>query len=126
MQKIQISHKHQGAVNHAAGLAAEDQVEALYHRQDMELVARRWKNPNGELDLVHLKGHQLIFTEVKRSKTHARAVQSLSARQQQRLLNAACAFLAATDRSMDTDMQFNVATCDGHGQIHILENAIAA
>ncbi len=115
-----------GASNHAAGLAAEARVEAIYGDMGLDLLDRRWRSPFGELDLIHQRGATLVFTEVKKSKTHGTARAAVSARQQERLMNAALAFLAATGRSLDVDMQFNVATCDAVGRIHILENAITA
>ncbi len=126
-----MKHSHQtlqkqGAINHAAGIAAEDQIARWYLARGYEVVRRRWKHLEGEIDLILRLGDQLIFTEVKYSKTHARAMQAVSAHQQQRVMAAALSFLALTGQSMETPMRFDVACLDPMGRVAVLENAITA
>jgi putative endonuclease len=57
-------------------------------------VARRYKTPVGEIDLVALKGKRLAFVEVKRRKTQADAAWTLPAKQRRRIISAAQYWLA--------------------------------
>ena len=53
------------------------------------VVARRYKTPVGEIDLVALRGKRLAFIEVKRRKTKEDAAWTLPARQRRRIIRAA-------------------------------------
>ena len=58
------------------------------------IVARRYKTPVGEIDLVALKGKRLAFIEVKRRKTREDAAWTLPTRQRRRIVSAAQYWLA--------------------------------
>ncbi|WP_412175602.1 YraN family protein [Albidovulum litorale] len=109
---------------HAAGMAAEDQVEAHYMRSGRTVAARRWRGKAGEIDLILRDGSGLIFVEVKRAKTHRLAAERLSTRQIQRIRAAASEFVAAEPAGQDSEMRFDVALLDAAGQIEIVENAL--
>ena len=51
------------------GLFAETVAALLLRLKGYAIVARRYKTPVGEIDLVALKGKRLAFIEVKRRKT---------------------------------------------------------
>ncbi len=115
-----------GRRSYYAGMAAEDQVAELYGRAGRPICARRWRGASGEIDLIAREGAQVIFIEVKQSRTHALAAQHLSPGQISRILNAATEFLAGEPLGQATDVRFDVALVDGTGQIEVLENALAA
>lgn len=89
------------------------------------LVARRWRGPLGEIDLVMEKAGEVIFVEVKSSRTHAKAAESLSQRQIARLLRSAEHCLGTFPKGQATPMRFDVALVDGQGQIDVIVNALA-
>lgn len=74
---------------HAEWLAALRLMLAGYR-----IVARNYRSPVGEIDLIARRGATLIFVEVKTRAGHAAAAESISARQQARIRRAAEAFLA--------------------------------
>jgi putative endonuclease len=115
-----------GAVAYHAGLAAEDQVAQLYDRAGRPICARRWRGSGGEIDLIARDGAEVIFIEVKKSRSHAEAAAHLTARQMARIYTAASEFLAGEPRGQNTDVRFDVALVNALGQIEILENAFAA
>jgi putative endonuclease len=115
-----------GARSYYAGLAAEDQVAQLYARSGSEVCARRWRGSAGEIDLIARKGAEVIFIEVKQSKTHALAAEHLTPRQMARIYASASEFLANEPAGQLTESRFDVALVDAAGQIDILENAFAA
>lgn len=115
-----------GARSYHAGLAAEDQVAQLYDRSGRAVCARRWRGSAGEIDLIARDGAELIFIEVKQSKTHAMAAEHLTLRQMARIYNAASEFLAGEPGGQMTEVRFDVALVDAVGRIEVLENAYAA
>ncbi len=114
-----------GLVNYLAGHAAEDAVAADYARRGHAIVARCWRGTRGEIDLVAQDGDGFIFIEVKKSRYFARAAQHLTAAQVRRIYGAAEEFVADKPKGQLTDMRFDVALVDGHGQMQIIENAQA-
>lgn len=114
-----------GAMSYHSGLAAEGQVAAHYQANDHTIAARRWRGLTGEIDLIFRKGASVIFVEVKRAESFARAVERLSQAQMQRIWNTASEFLAGEPAGQDTEVRFDVALVDGRGCIRIIENAIS-
>ncbi|HID66877.1 MAG TPA: hypothetical protein EYP31_01045 [Roseibacterium sp.] len=90
------------------------------------LIARRWRGPAGEIDLILEKHGEVIFVEVKKSRTLARAAESLSKRQIGRLLRSAEQCLGSFPKGAMTPMRFDVALVDGQGQTDVIVNALAA
>ncbi len=115
-----------GAVAYHAGFAAEDQVAQHYDRSGRMVCARRWRGAAGEIDLIARDGAEVIFIEVKKSRTHAQAAEHLTPQQMSRIYNAASEFLAGEPAGQLTEVRFDVALVDGMGRIEVLENAFAA
>ncbi|WP_377508586.1 YraN family protein [Octadecabacter sp. R77987] len=112
-----------GITSYHAGLSAEDAVAQDYQRRGCTVVSRRWRGKGGEIDLIVQSGDGLIFVEVKKSRSHGRAAQSLSRHQMDRISMAASEFLGTQPRGQLTDVRFDLATVNGIGEIAILENA---
>lgn len=89
-------------------------------------MARRWRGSAGEIDLVMEKDGEVIFVEVKASRTHARAVEALSRRQIGRLLRSAEHCLGFFPKGLATPMRFDVVLVDGQGRLEVIVNALAA
>ena len=115
-----------GARSYHAGRAAEDQVAQLYDRSGRLVAARRWRGMSGEIDLIVRDGAEVIFIEVKQSRTHAQAAEHRTDRQMRRIYGAAEEFLGGEPAGSLTPARFDVALVDGMGRIEILENAFAA
>jgi len=115
-----------GMVSYLAGASAEEQVGAHYARNGMPITARRWRGKGGEIDLVAQDGDGLVFIEVKKSRSHARAAERLSMRQIRRLFDAAGEYMAVFSSGRAVNARFDVALVDGAGRIEILENALIA
>lgn len=113
-----------GAMSYHSGLAAEEQVAAQYQANDHSIAARRWRGLSGEIDLILRQGQSVIFVEVKRAKSFARAAERLSQAQMQKIWNTASEFLAGEPAGQDTKVRFDVALVDGQGCIQIVENAL--
>ena len=117
---------HRGRTAYHAGLAAEDSVSQLYDRSGRPIIARRWRGSVGEIDLIARDGDVVVFIEVKKSSSHARAAEHLTARQAQRIMATASEFVGGEPRAQLTDIRFDVALVDAAGRMEIIENALAA
>lgn len=112
-----------GQINFHKGLLAEDQVADAYRRSGFDIVERRWKSPEGELDLVAEHAGKIYFVEVKASRTHDRAAEHITPRQQRRIQRAAMCYLAQRANTVDVDCRFDAALVDGQGRLKVLPNA---
>ena len=110
-------------INYHAGLAAEDIVARSYAARGCAEAARRWRGQGGEIDLIVRDGDAVVFVEVKKSRTHAQAVQRVTRRQMDRICMAASEFVGGEPRGSLTPMRFDVATVDGAGRVTVVPNA---
>ena len=115
-----------GTVSYHSGLAAEQAVARLYQAQGHVIAAQRWRSSAGEIDLIARKNGQVVFIEVKKSRSRDRAALALSARQIARIYASAAIFLDGEPDGQDSNARFDVALVDGTGGISIVENAISA
>ncbi len=115
-----------GMISYLAGASAEKQVAAHYARKGMTIAAERWRGEGGEIDLVAQDGDGLVFIEVKKSRSHARAAERLTMRQTRRLFDAAGEYMATFCAGGVVNARFDVALVDGAGRIKIVENALIA
>src|SRR5690242_21870082 len=77
------------------GISAESRAAAFLIAKGFRILARRWKSPLGEIDIVARRRHLLIFVEVKARASLDEAAESVNARQQRRIAGAAEIWLAA-------------------------------
>ena len=113
-----------GATSYHAGLAAEDCVARAYADLGATEIARRWRCGSGEIDLIVSQGDQIVFVEVKASKTHSRAAAALSPHQMRRIYNAAAEFLGTQPRGQLTPARFDLAVVDGTGDVRLMHGAL--
>jgi putative endonuclease len=69
------------------GLFAETVAALLLRLKGHRILARRYRTPVGEIDLVALKGKRLAFVEVKRRRSFEEW--TLPAKQRRRIVRAA-------------------------------------
>ena len=115
-----------GRKSYYAGISAEDQVAQMYDRSGRPVIARRWRGPGGEIDLIARDGAEVIFIEVKQARSHGLAAERLSARQMARIYKSAECFIGTEPAGQLTPVRFDVALVDGVGRIEVLENAFVA
>lgn len=112
-----------GTTHHHAGAAAEDIVARAYDRNGQAIAHRRWRARSGEIDLIARNGAQVIFIEVKKSRSFAEAACRLGRRQMDRICAAATEFLAGEPAGQLTDIRFDLALVDQRGAVQVIENA---
>ena len=117
-----IGDAHAGRNAYRAGVAAEYRAEQIYAAEGGRVLARRWRCPEGEIDLaVELDG-TLVFVEVKARRDGRVAAEALGPRQAARLRAAASRFLA--DRPSGQEARIDVVLVDRFGQAERIENAV--
>jgi putative endonuclease len=89
------------------GVSAEGRAALLLAAKGYRELARRWKSPVGEVDLVVRRGRTLVFVEVKARPRIDDAAWSVLTRQKRRIVAAAEAWLAAHPEHAGYDIRFD-------------------
>jgi putative endonuclease len=89
------------------GISAESRAAALLLAKGFRILARRWKSPVGEIDIVARRRNLLVFVEVKARERLDDAAWSVTARQRARIIAAAEAWLAAHPDPSIQDIRFD-------------------
>lgn len=102
------------------GLSAEDQAAEHLIASGYDIVARRWRCPSGEIDIVARRGTLLIFVEVKARASLDDAAWSVTERARRRIAAAASAWLAAHPDPAFIDMRFDaILIAPGAPPLHL-------
>ena len=89
------------------GLSAESRAAAFLIAKGYRILAQRFRTPYGEIDLVVRKRNLIAFVEVKARASLDDAAWAVTPRQQQRIINAAQAWLMAHPEHAEFDMRFD-------------------
>jgi len=89
------------------GISAESRAAALLVEKGFRILARRWKSPVGEIDIVARRRSLLVFVEVKARNNLDEAAESVTPRQRQRIAAAAGAWLATYPDESVKDIRFD-------------------
>lgn len=122
---LRRSRSQRGRTNYHAGHAAEASVARVYEDRGIAICARNWRGITGEIDLIGRRGDEVIFVEVKQSRTHDMAATHISQAQIGRIFATVDEFLAGEPKGLLTDVRIDLALVDGRGRIEVLENAFA-
>ena len=122
---VRHSRSAKGRANYHAGHAAEGSVARHYEDRGIRICARNWRGLVGEVDLIGRKGDEVIFVEVKQSRTHDLAASHISQAQIARIFATVDEFLAGEPKGLLTDVRIDLALVDGQGRIEVVENAFA-
>src|SRR5436190_15254698 len=90
------------------GLSAESRAAALLIAKGYRIVARRWRSPIGEVDIVARRRKTLVFVEVKARERLDDAAEAVIRRQQHRIIAAAEAWLASHPDDINSNIRFDV------------------
>lgn len=116
----------------AAGQRAEDQALELLRGAGLKLLARNYRCPQGELDLVMNDGETLAMVEVRyrRDRGFGSAAETVGTRKQEKLLHAAQHFLQQDARYRRQPLRFDVVAvteaADGALQTEWIKDAFRA
>src|SRR5215475_5222440 len=89
------------------GISAESRAAAFLIAKGFRILARRWRSPVGEIDIVARRRHLLVFVEVKARASLEDAAESVNQRQRRRIAAAAEVWLATNPDVTITDCRFD-------------------
>jgi putative endonuclease len=90
------------------GLSAEFLCVLILRLKGYRIVARRFRCPQGEIDIVARRGRLIAVIEVKARPTEHAALEAVSPRQQQRIIRAATVFLGRHPALAGHDCRFDL------------------
>lgn len=96
-----------------SGRRAERLAEVAYLLRGYQILARRFRAPGGEIDLVARKGRLLAFVEVKRRADLDAAIFAVAPRNRARLERAAASFLSLRPHLGAFAVRYDVAAVAG-------------
>jgi putative endonuclease len=105
------------------GRWGEDRAADWYLANGYEILARNWRCPSGELDLIARRGRLLVVCEVKARRTDAFGVAAAAVGRvkQGRLRRLAAEWLASTG-VRGVEVRFDVVALTGT-ELDVIENA---
>jgi putative endonuclease len=89
------------------GLSAESRAAAFLIAKGYRILARRFRTPHGEIDLVVRRRNLVAFVEVKARETLDEAAHAVTPRQQARIIAAAQIWLMAHGEYDGYDLRFD-------------------
>ena len=89
------------------GLSAESRAAALSMAKGYRILAKRFRTPHGEIDLVAKRPNLIAFVEVKARASLDEAAYAVTPRQQARIINAAQAWLVAHPDHAELELRFD-------------------
>lgn len=97
------------------GRAAEDLAAAHLAGQGLHILARNYRVPGGEIDLIARHGAELVFVEVRsrRSAAFGSAAESVTPSKRRRLLLAAQHYLQCLGQRTPPPCRFDVISITG-------------
>ena len=89
------------------GLSAESRAAAYLIAKGYRILARRFRTPQGEIDIVARRRQLLAFVEVKARRSLDEAAYAVTPRQQQRIIGAAQAWLMTHPEHAAFELRFD-------------------
>lgn len=89
------------------GLSAESRAAAYLIAKGYRIVARRFRSPVGEIDIVARRGRVLVFAEVKARARLDDAAEAVTDRGKRRIAAAAGAWLAEHPDDAQCNIRFD-------------------
>jgi putative endonuclease len=110
----------------ALGKTGEDLAVLELERRGYAVIARRWRCPRGEIDIVARDGETLVFVEVKArdGADFGGGAEAITDAKRRRLVRLAVEYLAR-ERIVDRPCRFDVVAIDG-AIVTLYQNAFDA
>jgi putative endonuclease len=90
------------------GLSAESRAAMRLVTKAYRIMARLWKTPFGEIDIVARRRRTLAFVEVKARGTYDEAAEAVTSHNKQRIIGAAEFCLASHPKDAHAEIRFDV------------------
>ena len=89
------------------GLSAESRAAALLMAKGYRILAKRFRTPHGEIDLIAKRRNLVAFIEVKARASLDEAAYAVTPRQRARIIDAAQAWLVAHPEHAELELRFD-------------------
>ncbi|WFU24823.1 YraN family protein [Bradyrhizobium sp. CB1717] len=89
------------------GISAESRAAAYLMAKGYRILAKRYRTPHGEIDLVARRRNLIAFVEVKARASLDDAAYAVTPRQQLRIINAAQGWLVAHPEHAEFEFRFD-------------------
>ncbi|MCK1540710.1 YraN family protein [Bradyrhizobium sp. 160] len=89
------------------GISAESRAAAYLMAKGYRILAKRYRTPHGEIDIVARRRNLIAFVEVKARATLDDAAFAVTPRQQQRIIDAAQGWLVAHPEHAELELRFD-------------------
>jgi putative endonuclease len=89
------------------GISAESRAAAYLIAKGYRILARRFRTPYGEIDIVARRRNLVAFVEVKARASLDDAAYAVTPRQQQRIIAAAQGWLATHPEHAEFELRFD-------------------
>jgi len=89
------------------GLSAETRAAAYLMAKGYRILAKRFRTPHGEIDLIAKRRNLVAFIEVKARTTLDEAAFAVTPRQQSRIIDAAQGWLIAHPEHAELELRFD-------------------
>jgi putative endonuclease len=89
------------------GLSAESRAAAYLMAKGYRILAKRFRTPHGEIDIVARKRNLVAFVEVKARASLDEAAYAVTPRQQVRIIEAAQGWLMAHPEHAEYELRFD-------------------
>ena len=90
------------------GHAAERRCSLLLRLKGWRILARRYRTPVGEIDLIAKRGNIVAAIEIKARRSLTEALEAVTPHQQRRIERAAQAFLSQHPKWSNLGFRFDV------------------
>ena len=90
-----------------SGISAESRAAGYLIAKGYRILARRFRTPHGEIDIVARRRNLIAFVEVKARASLDDAAYAVTPRQQQRIIAAAQGWLAAHPEHAEFELRFD-------------------
>src|SRR5215469_5057957 len=98
---------HERVAAFQTGLSAESRAAAYLMAKGYRILAKRFRTPHGEIDLVAKRRNLVAFIEVKARATLDDAAFAVTPRQQARIIDAAQVWLVAHPEHAELELRFD-------------------
>jgi putative endonuclease len=89
------------------GLSAESRAAAYLMAKGYRILAKRFRTPHGEIDLIAKRRNLIAFVEVKARASLDEAAYAVTPRQKARIIDAAQTWLVAHPEHAEFEMRFD-------------------
>jgi len=102
------------------GRRAESLAAWLLRLKGYRVLARRYKTPAGEIDLVMKRGRTVVFVEVKQRPDEIAALEAITPAARQRIARAAALWVSRHPAAATLDQRFDIVlACPGRIPRHL-------